>query len=152
MAFWGGFPGYGYGYGVGGFGGPHSMWTPSPHPVPTAHLPTPPAKPEASTSADDDNDDDDHESEEVRRRRRRPSHHHHRSRDRAIPERCRRPHLNGQPMSEPESVASSGTTAFWGAPQPFGYPVGNLLPLFFRLFFVLTLFLSHFRHWNHPLS
>jgi len=141
MAFWGGHPGYGYGYGMGGFGGPQSIWTPSPHPVPTAHHPTPPAKPEASTSADDDNNDDDHESEDVRRHRRRPSHHHHhRSRDHAMPERSRRPHLDGQPMPGSESVASSGTTNFWGPPQPFGYPVCNLLSPFSLLSFVPTLF------------
>jgi hypothetical protein len=151
MAFM--YPGFGFGY-----GGPQSMWTPSPWPIPTAHLPQeqqPAAQPAAPASdADTDEDSDIREAEEAldrerqERRRRR-----HRESAQAVPERERRPHSNGAPVDDAESVQTSGTAAFWGPPNPFGYPVcDSFFPLSQPLFstssasFALSLFqiLPHF--------
>lgn len=136
MTFWGGgggYPGFGWG-GFQNFQNPMSMWTPSPWPIPTAHLstsksaPAPaPAQPPAQPSVGDDDSNSDYPERHHTRRHHRRRHHRSRSESspQAVPERTRRPHANGEAVNDAAKydAASESSSAFYGPTQPSGYPV-----------------------------
>jgi len=159
MAFWGGggggHPGFGWAD-FQNFQNPMSMWTPSPWPIPQAHLstsksvPAPEAAPAQPSVGDDDSNSDHPERHRSRHHRRRHRHRSHSDPSRqAVPERARRPHANGEAVNQnaQNHAASDTTSAFWGPSQPFGYPVCDMISSF-----TFTAILLHCRTVNQHTS